>query len=301
MSATKPQYTISVKIQRNSLIKALFLQLRPKQWTKNLLVLAAGIFAGTFLEYRTMVLSLLAFICFSFMASTIYIINDIVDIEKDRLHPEKSKRPLASGALSIPVAITLGVLLFSITVVLGFYISLNLGLILLFYFIMNLFYSLNLKHVVIIDVMIIATGFVLRALAGVVAVGLWLTPWFFLCTLLLSLFLALGKRRHELELFREDLKKQRKVLENYSIKLLDQLISIVTGLTIMSYSLYAATVNPYMMFTVPLVIYGVFRYLYLIHMHNIGGKPEDILISDKHILFTVILYGISVVIIKSFL
>jgi 4-hydroxybenzoate polyprenyltransferase len=281
-------------------INSLILQLRIKQWTKNLLVFASALFAGKFLEYITFINAFVAFICFSFIASTVYIINDIVDIEKDRQHPDKCKRPLPSNDLSIPTAIVLGVILFLSSTVLSYFISPLLTGILLFYFIINVLYSLKLKHVVLIDVMIIASGFVLRAIAGAVAVSGLLTSWFILCTLLLSLFLALGKRRHELQLFDGDRSKQRKVLQFYSIKLLDQLMSIVTGLTIMCYCLYAAE-NHYMMFTIPFVLYGVFRYLYLMHMENAGGKPEEILLTDKHILFTVIIFALSVVFIKAYL
>jgi 4-hydroxybenzoate polyprenyltransferase len=286
--------------RKGSLSKAMIKQLRPKQWTKNLLVLASAIFAGTFLELHTMYNALLAFCCFSLVASTVYIINDVIDVEKDRVHPEKCKRPIASGAISVQFAIIMGIILFCCSMFVSFKLNPLFFGVLLIYFIINILYCIRFKHVVIIDVMIIASGFVLRAIAGAVAVGGMLTSWFVLCTLLLSLFLALGKRRHELELFEGDTTKQRKVLQFYSVKLLDQLMTIVTGLTVMFYSLYAATVNQYMMFTVPIVLYGIFRYLYLVHMKNAGGKPEDILLTDKHILFTVVLYGVTVLFLKAY-
>lgn len=289
----------STNAVKSNLFVSLFLQLRPKQWTKNLLVFASALFAGKFLEYATFFNAFLAFICFSLIASTVYIINDIVDIEKDRLHPDKCKRPLPSGSLSIPTAILMGIFLFLIALTVSFWISPVLTGVLFFYFTINVLYSLKLKHVVLLDVMIIASGFVLRAIAGAVAVNGLLTSWFILCTLLLSLFLALGKRRHELQLFDGDTSKQRKVLQFYSIKLLDQLMSIVTGLTIMCYCLYAAE-NQIMMFTIPFVLYGVFRYLYLMHMENAGGKPEEVLLTDKHILFTVIIFALSVIFIKAY-
>jgi 4-hydroxybenzoate polyprenyltransferase len=283
-------------------MSAIFLQLRPKQWTKNLLVFAAPIFSQMIFHKHAMLATLIAFLCFSFTASTVYILNDIMDVEKDRLHPEKSKRPIAAGDLSIPTAVILGVVLFMASILTAFWLEPTFSFILLFYFVVNILYSIRLKHIVIIDVMIIALGFVLRAFSGAVVVNVSMTSWFILCTMLLALFLALSKRRHELEVFEDNPEKQRKVLEHYSLKLLDQLISIVTSTTIMSYSLYAAAAGPttHMMWTIPFVIYGIFRYLYLVHMKQGGGRPEKVLLDDKHILLTVVLYGISVVIIKMY-
>lgn len=281
--------------------KELIRELRPKQWTKNILVFASAMFSGKFLDVMTFFHAVLAFISFSLMASTIYIINDIVDIEKDRNHPDKCKRPIASGAVSPKLAGITAVILFLCSLAVAYYLNKGLALVVLFYFVLNLLYSLKLKHVVIIDVMIIAAGFVLRAVAGALAVNGILTSWFVLCTLLLSLFLALGKRRHELQLFQEDPSKRRKVLDFYSEKLLDQLMAIVTGLVIMFYAMYAATEAPLMMYTIPFVLYGVFRYYYLVHMEGAGGKPEEVLLTDKHILITVILFGIVVVYIKQFM
>ena len=202
-------------------------------------------------------MSVLAFLCFSMTASTVYIINDLMDIEKDRLHPEKSKRPLASGDLKVRTAVGLGVILFLISMISSYVINPMFFAILCFYFIVNVFYSIWLKHVVIIDVMIIALGFVLRGFSGAVVIEVIMTSWFILCTMLLALFLALSKRRHELELFAGDPLRQRKVLEHYSTGLLDQMISIVTSATIMSYSLYTATTGPHvhMMWTIPFVLY----------------------------------------------
>ncbi|WP_134703722.1 decaprenyl-phosphate phosphoribosyltransferase [Ammoniphilus sp. YIM 78166] len=281
-------------------MRAIILQLRPKQWTKNLLVFAAPVFAEKFIDINAVVATILAFICFSLTASTVYILNDIMDVEKDRLHPEKSKRPIASGDLSIGMAKVLGVLLLSTALLVSYWVEPWFTVILVVYFIVNVFYSIQLKHVVIVDVMIIALGFVLRGFSGAVVIEVRMTSWFILCTMLLALFLALSKRRHELELFSGDKLRQRKVLEHYSTGLLDQMISIVTSATIMSYSLYTATTGPNtaMMWTIPFVIYGIFRYLYLVHMREGGGSPEKVLLDDKHILGTVLLFGLSVMIIK---
>ncbi|MEN1989111.1 decaprenyl-phosphate phosphoribosyltransferase [Paenibacillus hubeiensis] len=276
-------------------------ELRPKQWTKNLLVFASAIFAGNFLESVTFLNAIIAFFSFSFIASTIYVINDIVDVEKDKVHPDKCNRPIARGAITIPIAVCLAVCTFIISIILSYNLGIVPSIIVLVYFIINLMYSMYLKHVVIIDVMIIAFGFVLRALMGALAVNGSLTSWFILCTLGLSLFLALGKRRHELQLFNVDSKNGRKVLESYSVEMLDQLMTMITAVIIMFYSMYAASQGKYMMFTIPLVLYGIFRYYYLIHKKSGGGKPEDTLLNDRHILVTVILFGLSVLLIKGFL
>jgi 4-hydroxybenzoate polyprenyltransferase len=277
-----------------SLIKAL----RPKQWTKNFLVFASAMFAGTLLQASTFVQALVAFAAFSLMSSAIYVLNDLRDREQDRLHPDKRLRPIASGAVTAPQAIMLGVIAFAGALALGATVNKMLLVILLVYFVSNLLYSFYLKHVVILDVMLIAWGFVLRAVAGAVAVDGKLTSWFLLCTMALSLFLALGKRRHEFRLFEHDPGGRRKVLDDYSTKLLDQLMVMATSLVIMFYSMYAATEDGRMMFTVPFVLYGIFRYYYLIHMRNSGGKPEDVLLSDRHIQLTVLLFAVAVIMIK---
>ncbi|MGG1877264.1 decaprenyl-phosphate phosphoribosyltransferase [Paenibacillus cisolokensis] len=276
-------------------------EMRLKQWTKNLLVFASAIFAGEILNPGILLNAVIAFLSFSFMASTIYIINDIVDVEKDRLHPEKCSRPIAAGTISVPLAVCVGFFIFCIALTCALFLNYYVLIAVLVYFILNLSYSLYLKHVVIVDVMIIAAGFVLRAVTGALAVGGMLTSWFILCTLGLSLFLALCKRRHELVLLKNNSVSQRKVLSFYSIELIDQLMSIITAVLIMFYSMYASSENPMMMLTIPFVLYGVFRYYYLIHMKDAGGKPEEILINDRHILLTVLLFSISVVGIIKFL
>ncbi|MGG1658538.1 decaprenyl-phosphate phosphoribosyltransferase [Brevibacillus sp. NRS-1366] len=279
------------------------MQLRPKQWTKCLLVFAAPIFAEKFLDPSAMLKTVIAFFCFALTASAVYIVNDIMDVEKDRLHPEKAKRPIASGVLSIRTGIFFGVFLLIFSLSVAYYVTPVFFGILISYFTINLLYCAWLKHVVIIDVMIIALGFVLRGFSGAAVVDVGITSWFILCTMLLALFLALSKRRHEIEMLNGDREKQRKVLEHYSIKYLDQLISIVTSATIMTYSLYTASSGPnaYMMWTIPFVIYGIFRYLYLVHMKQGGGSPEKSLLDDKHILLTVILFTFSVIGIKTYL
>ncbi len=279
-----------------STIYLLIKQLRPKQWTKNLLVFAALLFSIQRFSTEMFLKSVTGFLLFCLISSCVYIINDYVDREQDRLHPDKKNRPMASGALNPKLAMSFGILLFSISMITAVYLNVLFAVVLLLYFLINITYSLRLKHVVIIDIMIIASGFVLRAIGGGIVIGVELTPWFLLCTLLLALFLAISKRRHELYLLEEDKKHHRKVLEHYSIDLLNQFNSIVTTATIVFYALFTFTSGHsiYLMWTMPLVIYGIFRYLYLIHKHNKGGKPEQVLFEDKHILVTVILYALLV-------
>jgi 4-hydroxybenzoate polyprenyltransferase len=280
----------------------LFRQLRPKQWTKNLLVFAALIFSFPNVNTEMLIRSVVAFFLFSFVSGCVYILNDFVDREADRQHPKKRYRPMASGALNPYVALIFGAILLVCSLALATYLEPRFGLVLFVYFVMNVAYSFRLKHVVIVDVMIIALGFVFRALGGGLVIEVPVTPWFFICTLLLALFLAISKRRHELILLENNMGSHRKVLDKYSKDLLNQLNSIVTTATIMSYGLFTFTSGrtQYLMATIPFVIYGIFRYLYLIHIEDKGGSPEEVLLKDKHILFTVILYALSVIIILKY-
>lgn len=276
--------------------------LRPKQWTKNLMVLAAAIFSINIVSLLQIGAALLAFVLFCLMSGCVYVLNDYMDRERDKIHPEKSKRPIASGELKPLTALTAGALLFLATMYAAFKVNTAFAYLLLIYFCINIAYSLYLKHIVIIDVMVIAAGFVLRAIGGGIAIHVPVTPWFILCTLLLSLFLAIGKRRNEVFILDDSGKSHRKVLDHYSLPLLDQLTSIVTTATIMSYALYTFTSGKpvEMMCTIPLVIYGMFRYLYLIHIEKKGGSPEKILLHDKPILYTVVLYIVLVIAILYF-
>ena len=288
--------------QSSNVLMLLIRQMRPKQWTKNLLVFAALIFSYQMINIENVGKSIAGFFLFSFVASCVYILNDFVDREADQKHPVKRYRPMASGALNPYVALGTGAVLLIGSLAASYVLNPLLPVLLLFYFVLNVCYSFKLKHVVIIDIMIIAAGFVLRAIAGGLVIEVPFTPWFLICTMLLSLFLAISKRRHELVLLEANKGTHRKVLESYSPALLDQLNSIVTTATIISYSLFTFTSrsNTYLMWTIPLVIYGIFRYLYLIHMEDKGGSPEKVLFEDKHILITVILYVISVVVILGY-
>ncbi|RJE90388.1 decaprenyl-phosphate phosphoribosyltransferase [Paenibacillus sp. 1011MAR3C5] len=275
----------------------LVLQLRPKQWTKNLLIFAALLFSFEKISAWTLWHTWLGFLLFSFVSGCVYIINDYTDREADRNHPEKRFRPMASGQLNPKAALAFGAALFVGSLWVSYYLNPLFTGLLLFYFVLNVSYSLKLKHIVIVDIMVIAAGFVLRAIAGGLVIHVTITPWFLICTMLLSLFLAIGKRRHELCLLQNGKGTHRKVLDQYSLPLLDQLSSIVTTATIVSYSLFTFTSGRtiHLMWTIPFVIYGIFRYLYLIHIENKGGSPDSVLLQDKHILATVVLYVISVV------
>lgn len=273
--------------------------LRPKQWTKNILVFAALIFSIKVVTVEMWIKCIAGFILFCLVSGCVYVLNDYVDREADSRHPEKKYRPIASGRLRPSHALLFGCFLLAGSLLLAFILDPLFSLLLLVYFMTNVAYSMKLKHIVIIDVMVIAFGFVLRAIGGGLVIGIAFTPWFLICTMLLALFLAISKRRHELYLLSEHKGEHRKVLEQYSPELLSQLNSIVTTAAIMSYSLFTFTSGHtiHLMWTIPLVMYGIFRYLYLIHMKGKGGRPEEILLEDGHILTTVMLFALMVVII----
>ena len=269
-----------------------FLLLRPKQWTKNLLLFAGLIFSMNLFQITLLYQSLIAFISFCLLSSCVYIINDIVDIEEDKRHPKKQYRPLAAGRLGLRQAIAV----FTILLILSLYLAWSVNTLFLIlgiaYFALCIAYSLWLKYMVILDVFAIALGFLLRAVAGGVAINVEISPWFLVCTLLLSLFLALTKRRQESINLENNGTLHRKVLEHYPIQYLDQLISIVTAATILAYSLYTFTASNSNLFmlTIPFVIYGIFRYLYLVHKEQLGENPEEILLQDKPTIINISLW-----------
>ncbi|MEK4915129.1 decaprenyl-phosphate phosphoribosyltransferase [Bacillus sp. FSL E2-8887] len=286
-------------LSQQNIVVLFFKQLRPKQWTKNLLVFAALVFSIKQVSLTMVAQATICFALFCAISGCVYILNDFMDIEADRQHPVKRYRPMASGALNPYFAITAGCVILVASLVVSYVLNPLLCLVLAVYFTLNVAYSIRLKHVVIIDILIIAAGFVLRALAGGLVIQVPFTPWFLLCTLLLSLFLAINKRRHELVLLQANKGSHRKVLESYSPALLDQLSTIVTSATIVTYAIFTfnAGTSIYLMWTIPFVIYGIFRYLYLVHMEDKGGEPDKVLLEDQHILITVLLYAITVIII----
>jgi 4-hydroxybenzoate polyprenyltransferase len=298
-------------------ILALLSAMRPRQWTKNLAIFVGIVFAQRLLTLVPFERAAVAFITFCLASSATYLLNDLLDLENDRQHPLKSKRPLASGDLPTSWAIAaIGILLLICAglILLLFLLPIDgktdifalfggsnvlFALIVTGYLVLMTLYSAKLKHVVLLDVFIIAGGFVLRILAGAVVIPVLISPWLYLVAILLSLFLALSKRRHELVLLQEQAINHRQTLKEYSVPLLDQMITIVTGATLMAYSLYTfqgPTGNHRLMITIPLVLYGMFRYLYLIHMRMEGGSPEEVLLRDRHMLGTVVL-SITIIII----
>ena len=278
------------------MINAVIQILRPKQWTKNLIIFSGLIFSGNLFNETLLTKSFFTFILFCGLSSSIYIINDIFDLENDRRHPLKCLRPLPSGKIKISLAATLALLLALICLSLSFVLHFYLGIMGAIYFLCFVLYSTFLKHIVILDVLIISMGFVLRAVAGALAIEVRVSSWFLICTFLLSLFLALGKRRHELVLLNDQAGKHRKILEEYSPYFLDQMISVVTPSTVLAYSIYTLSsdaICPNLEFTIPFVVYGIFRYLYLIHQKGKGGNPEIILLTDVPIIINLLLWGLS--------
>ncbi|MCL5264616.1 MAG: decaprenyl-phosphate phosphoribosyltransferase [Chloroflexi bacterium] len=276
-------------------LKYLLISMRPKQWTKNFMLFFGLIFSYNLRNPSLIVLTVAGFAIFCLLSSGIYLVNDLVDLEKDRKHPLKSKRPIASGKLPQALATFAAFLLLIVSIPLAFILNYSFGLIAVGYVTLMLAYSYGLKHLVLIDVFAIAAGFVLRAVAGAEAISVPISPWLYVCTALGALFLGLSKRRHELILLNDDATGHRKILEEYSAPMLDQMITIVTAMTIMGYSLYTFSAenlprNNSMMLTIPFVLYGAFRYLYLIHLKNAGGSPEDILLKDKPLLLDVALW-----------
>jgi len=277
--------------------------LRPRQWIKNGFVFMALLFDQKLTNGPLLLRTTAAFVLFCMVSSTVYIINDLADIEKDKLHPKKRRRALPSGQLKPWFAILSAVGILAVCVPLSFWLDLYFGVIVLVYFLLNLAYSFALKHVVIVDVMVVAACYLLRVAAGVVvAEAERFSPWLYLCTIFLALFLIIGKRRNELILLAGDANTHRPILEEYTLPLLDEMNHLVTTGAVIAYSLYTFSAenlprNNSMMLTIPFVIYGLFRYQYLIYARGEGGAPEMLLYRDRPLLLTVVLWGIAIVLI----
>jgi 4-hydroxybenzoate polyprenyltransferase len=276
-------------------LTGILVSMRPKQWTKNFLVFAALIFSASFNNPVMIMRSFLAFALFCLVSGAIYLFNDLNDIESDRHHEKKRNRPLASGQLSPGAAIAAMIVIALVSIAGSWFLGTTFLVIVIAYFIIQLLYTLVVKNVEILDVMAIAAGFLLRAIAGVAAINTTMSYWLIICTGLLALFLALGKRRHELLLLEDKAYSHRASLHGYSPELIDQLISVVTSLTIMSYTLYTFfpigdAKHERLLLTVPFVIYGIFRYLKLIYMHQLGGDPEEILLSDRPLIVAILAF-----------
>lgn len=269
--------------------------MRPKQWTKNLVIFAALIFSKNLLVPDLLGRSAAAFGLFCLLSGSVYIINDLIDLERDRAHPKKKYRPLAAGRLSVSTAVTAVILTGGVSLAAAFMLHRLFGLVALGYFLLVLAYSLWLKNVVIVDVLTIGMGFILRAVAGAVVIAAPISPWLLVCTFLLALFLALTKRRHELLLLEGEAGSHRKILQEYQPAMLEQMISVVTSSTVMAYSLYTFTAghSRWLMATIPFVIYGIFRYQYLVHQKDIGGSPEVALLRDAPLLINVALWVVA--------
>ena len=286
------------KIEKSFIINLLKL-MRPKQWIKNFFVFGALIFSYSFLNLNKTIAALIAFILFCLISSTVYIMNDILDVEKDRVHPKKRFRPIASGAISIKQASIALVVLLAISMISSFMINKGLFFILVLYFINNIFYSFKIKNIVILDVISIAVGFILRVIAGGVAIDVSLSGWILLCTFFISLFLGFEKRRNEIIKLEGKANEHRKILDDYSDELLKQFSDITLTCTVISYAMYTfvAYENAYMMITNIFVVYGLFRYKYLSMKKGEGGSPTETVLTDKSIIIDVILWVITSIII----
>jgi 4-hydroxybenzoate polyprenyltransferase len=291
-------------VPARSLAASLVVSLRPGQWTKNLVVFAGLLFGRQLFEPRALAVTVAAAAIFCALSGVIYLLNDIADREADRRHPLKSKRPIASGQLSPAVALGTAVALGFVGLALAFWLRPAFGIVAVAYVALQAAYSASLKHIVIIDVLTIAIGFVLRAVAGAVVIDVAIGHWLLICTVLLALFMALSKRRHELTLLAGGATEHRRILGEYSPYLLDQMIAVVTASTLVAYIFY--TISPetvknfgteYLALTIPFPLYGIFRYLYLVHQKEGGGSPAEMLLTDRPLLLCVGLWAAAVILI----
>ena len=286
------------------MLSSLLKLMRPTQWLKNGILMAALVFAGEATNPDKVQLAVYALIIYCLLSSAVYVFNDLIDRENDRQHPLKKARPVASGQISLAVAVTLAVALGALGIAGAWLVNWPFFMVALVFLALNLLYTLWLKHIVIVDVMSIAVSFVLRAYAGALAIEVPASKWMLINTLLLALFLGFGKRRHELLLLEDDATSHRRILDRYSPYLLDQLIGVVTASVVVMYMLYTfssevmhklGTENLFV--TIPFVVYGVFRYLYLIHKEEKGGSPTRVMIGDAPILINVILWLITAIVV----
>jgi 4-hydroxybenzoate polyprenyltransferase len=287
-----------------SLALSLLISLRPGQWTKNLVIFAGLLFGRRLFDRTAVGEAVAAFAVFCLLSGVVYLVNDLADRESDRQHPLKAKRPIASGALPAGVAIGAAAAFSASALVAAFAIGRPFAAVAVAYLVLQLAYSAALKHLVIIDVLTIAIGFVLRAVAGAEAVHVEISHWLLVCTILLALFIALAKRRHEIVLLAGGASSHRPILGEYSAYLLDQMIGVVTASTLISYIFY--TISPetqakfdtqWLGLTIPFPLYGIFRYLYLVHQREGGGSPADLLLTDRPLLACVALWALAVALI----
>jgi 4-hydroxybenzoate polyprenyltransferase len=287
-----------------STVLSLLISIRPGQWTKNLLIFAGLLFARRLFNRAAVIDATLAFVIFCGLSGAVYLINDVLDRESDRQHPLKAGRPIASGVVSVPLALGTAFVLIAAGLSGAFAINVRVGIVSAAYLTLLVLYSAALKHIVIIDVLTIAVGFVLRAIAGAVAIDVEISHWLLVCTILLALFIALAKRRHELMLLTDAATSHRPILSEYSPYLLDQMIAVVTASTLISYVFYTISPDtqqkfgtPWLGLTIPFPLYGIFRYLYLVHQREGGGSPADLLLTDRPLLACVALWVLGVAVI----
>ena len=276
----------------------ILLSTRPRQWVKNLLVLAALVFSGHLFEWAYLAPSVAGLACFCVLSGSVYLINDLWDVERDRRHPRKALRPIASGSLGSRPAVAAAVILAAFGLTVAFGLHPRFGWVALTYVGLNLAYSYRLKHTVVLDVLSVATGFLLRALAGALVIDVEISAWFVLCSFALALFLAVVKRRQELLKIPTDPGRHRASLEHYSVAYLDQVISVLTSATLVCYALYAMGVGEGgahavgMRWTVPFVLYGVLRYLYLVYREGEGDNPTAVIWRDRPLQYTILLWAL---------
>jgi 4-hydroxybenzoate polyprenyltransferase len=301
---TSPSAVVWRETLERSLALNLLASLRPGQWAKNLLVFAGLLFGLRLFDASAVLRAGSAFLIFCLLSGVVYLINDVADRDSDRQHPLKARRPIASGALSVPAAIASAVLFGAIALLSALALGIPFLLVSVAYLALLGLYSGPLKHIVIIDVLTIAVGFVLRAVAGAVAVDVEISHWLLVCTILLALFISLAKRRHELLLLADGAASHRPILGEYSPYLLDQMISVVTASTLIAYVFY--TISPeteqkfgtaWLGLTIPFPLYGIFRYLYLVHQRKGGGSPAELLLTDRPLLICVTLWAVVVALI----
>lgn len=279
------------------MLKELVISMRPKQWYKNFILFISIVFSFNIQNLEMWSTVILAFSIFCLISGGEYLINDILDMEKDKKHPIKRKRPIPSGKLKLSYALIFAIILIFGGIAVSYFINIQFMILSISYVLLILLYSLILKHVIIVDLLVISMGFVIRSVAGGVAINVFISPWLIVCTFLLALFLAIAKRRHEVVLLGDEGENHRKILKDYSTIVLDQMMSIVTAALIISYSMYTfqSIPNNYnMMLTIPFAIYGIFRYLVLVHTSNFGGEAE-MLFKDKGMQICILLWGMTAI------
>ncbi len=281
-------------------VKSLVISMRPRQWSKNLFVFAGLIFSKSLSDLRLVIVSVLAFLLFCVLSSAVYLFNDVIDYREDSVHPSKCRRPIASGQMGRTRACFFAAVFAAVALVLSFLLSQHFGITAALYLGLMVLYSLFLKRLIIVDVLCISAGFVLRAAAGALAIDVQISSWLLICTGLLALFLGLSKRRHELLVLEDAAPGHRIALLGYNHLVLDQMISVVTASTVMAYALYTVSAETVVKFgtrllglTIPFVLYGIFRYLYLVHIKGEGGSPERSLLNDKPLLVDILLWIVA--------